>query len=517
MLVTFLDRLITWAAPQWGANRALARLKARHFEAASFGRRTDGYSRRPTDANAAASGQTLSILRSQARDLVRNNPWAGHGLERVVGNTVGWGIKPRATGRGAKRVQEAFKLWGESTQCDAAGRTTFAGLQWLAMRTIVESGEVLIRRRMRRPADGLAIPMQLQVLEPDFIDSSKDGVMGVEGGPIVQGVEFNGIGQRVAYWLFEQHPGGRNLTTGPVSRRIPADGILHVYRQERPGQVRGPSWFASVDIRLHEFDEFEDATLVKQKIAACLAAFVTDLDGQGGPLALAGTDSATGQPTDNFEPGAIISLPAGKQVTIANPPSASDHTSYSATALRGVAAGLDISYEDLTGDYSQVNYSSARMSRLASQTSIHNWRWNMLIPQFCAPAWSWMLDAMILAGEKVENAPAKWQPPPATLLDPDKEGTANQRLVRNGAITWHQMIAESGEDPDEQLDEIEAFNKEIDRRGITLDCDPRNVTAAGMKQLAAGVVPAPVDDTASTAADDSTDTADDPAAPPTAH
>src|SRR5678816_4757061 len=92
------------------------------------------------------------------------------------------------------------------------------------------------------------------------------------------------------------------------------------------------------------------------------------------------------------------------------------------------------------------------MSRLASQTSVHNWRWNMLIPQFCAPVWSWMIDAMILNGEQVENAPAKWQPPPAALLDPDKEGTANQRLVRNGAMTWQQMIAESGEDPAEQLD-----------------------------------------------------------------
>jgi len=143
LLMTWVDKAITWISPGWGQSRARARLIARHYEAASSGRRTDGWSRRLTDANSSASGRTLALLRAQARDLVRNNPWAGHGLERVVGNTVGWGIRPRATGRSAKRIQERFKLWGETTQCDAAGRLPFAGLQWLVMRTIVESGEVL--------------------------------------------------------------------------------------------------------------------------------------------------------------------------------------------------------------------------------------------------------------------------------------------------------------------------------------------------------------------------------------
>jgi capsid protein len=54
----------------------MARVMARHFEAASVGRRTDGWSRTNTDANRAAAGATLSRLRAQARDLVRNNPWA---------------------------------------------------------------------------------------------------------------------------------------------------------------------------------------------------------------------------------------------------------------------------------------------------------------------------------------------------------------------------------------------------------------------------------------------------------
>jgi lambda family phage portal protein len=475
-------------APSWGRSRVQARVLARHFEAAAVGRRTSGWSRTFTDANQAASGATLLRLRAQARDLVRNNPWARRGLRRIVTNTVGWGIRPKATGINAKRVAELWLRWAETTDCDAAGRLTFYGLQKLVMRTIVESGEVLVRRRIRLRKDGGSIPMQIQVLEPDFIDTSRDGYQGEAGGPIIQGVEFDRIGRRVAYWLFDQHPGGNVQPMsglGITSRRIPADGVLHIFDQERAGQVRGTSWFAPVDVRLHDFDEFEDATLMKQKIAACMAAFVTDLDGTGSALGAGSTDPATNQPIDSLEPGMIMSLPMGKQVQIANPPTATDHQSFSATALRGVAAGLGVTYEDLTGDYSQVNYSSARMARIAHNADVHDWRWNTLIPQFCAPVWEWMIGTLELMGEQVDYAPPTWTPPPLPMLDPGKEAEATKQAVRMGQMTPDEMVREQGLDPDEHWNDYAAGLKTLDRLGITLDSDPRKTDGSGKQQGAA--------------------------------
>jgi len=480
--VNFLDRMIAALAPQWAMRRARARLVARHFESASSGRRTDGWSRRGTDANAAASG-ALSYLRAQARDLVRNNPWARHGLRRIVTTTVGWGIRPKATGRDAERIAELWKRWAETTQCDAAGRLTFYGLQRLVMRTVVESGEVIIRRRLRRPIDGLAIPMQLEVLEPDYIDTGKNGIPGAQGGRIDRGIEFNGIGQRVAYWLFSKHPGGEEAAISAISRRIPAEEILHVYDQERAGQHRGISWFASVDVRLHEFDEFEDATLMKQKIAACMAAFVTDLDGSGAALGEGGTDAASGQLTDTFEPGMIMNLPVGKSVTIANPPASTDHQAFSTSSLRGVAAGLGVTYEDLTGDYSGVNFSSARMGRIAHMGDVYDWRWNMLIPQFCAPVWAWMLEVLSLGGEITDMfALAEWTPPATPMIDPSAEGLALTRMVRSGAMTLDEMVREQGYDPDMFWKEYAAGLKRLDALGIVLDSDPRKTTGSGQAQ-----------------------------------
>ena len=479
--MNWFDRLIMFFAPKWGVQRVRARVLVRHFEAAAVGRRTSGWNRTNTDANAAASGAALARLRDQARDLVRNNPWAREGIRAIKDDTVGWGIKPKAAGRGAKRAMELWEQWGETSQCDAEGQLDFYGLQALVMRTIVESGEVLVRRRLRRPEDGLAVPMQLEVLEPDYIDTSKDNITLPNGGRITLGIETDAIGRRVAYWLFDQHPGG-NTFTSFASRRIPSDGILHIFDKERSQQKRGHSWFASVNLRLREFDELEDATLMKQKIASFLAGVVTDLEGAGAALQQPGTDTASGQPTDTLEPGVMLNLPPGKTVQFTNPPQANDFPAFSTSVLRGIAAGLGIPYEALTGDFSQVNYSSARMAWNKYTRHIESWRWGMLIPQFCAAVWSWMLDVAALAGETVENTPAIWTPPPIPMLDPEKEGAAATKAVRAGQKTISEMIREQGHDPDEFLAEYKADMKRLDDLGLVLDCDPRKTNSSGQAQ-----------------------------------
>ena len=55
--------------------------------------------------------------------------------------------------------------WDWCSDADAAGLTDFYGLQALACRAMLEGGEVLVRLRYRRPEDGLALGLQLQVLE----------------------------------------------------------------------------------------------------------------------------------------------------------------------------------------------------------------------------------------------------------------------------------------------------------------------------------------------------------------
>jgi lambda family phage portal protein len=477
------DRFTSSFAPRWTLNRLRARAAmdtfARHYEAAQPGRRTAGWTRTAGDADILIRA-ALFELRMHARDLIRNNSWARRGQRTIANNTAGTGIVPKAIGVDDSTAREALALWqtwAGSTECESEGRHTFYGIQHLAMKTIVESGEVLIRRRYRKAKDALTIPLQLQVLEPDFLDHSKNFQTSDAGGPIIAGVEFDLIGRRAAYWLFEQHPGsGRNAE---ASKRIPADQILHVFYTERPGQTRGISWLATAILNLKDLDGYDDAELMKQKIAACFAAFVTDVDGAMAPV---GEKDPDDELVETFEPGMIQKLPAGKDIKFGNPPAVTSDT-FANRNLRKVAAGLGVTYEDLTGDYSQVNFSSARMARLAHWANVHDWQWNMLIPLLCMGVWDWAMEAAVIAGELKEAPGSDWVAPPMPMIEPDKEGLAYQRLVRTGVMTYSQMVREQGGDPDTHWEEYAADQKKLDALKIKLDSDVRAVSAAGQVQM----------------------------------
>lgn len=481
---TWLDRAIGTVAPTWQLRRVRARiatdLVARHYEAADVGRRTQGWRRASGDAN-AINERSLAALREHARDLVRNNGLAGQALRTIANHTVGWGIlaKPKPFNQA---TLDRWQAWAESTDCDADGRDNFYGLQKLALRTVAESGEALVRRRWRKLEDGYALPMQIQVLEPDHLDTGKSARL-PNGGRIVNGVEFDPLGNRVAYWLFPEHPGasgtiGRGLGAG--SRRYDAADVLHLFDRTRAGQVRAVSWFAPILLSAKDLDEYADAQLMKQKIAACLAVITSDVDGAGGPLGTA--DDSTNPGVDTLEPGAILNVPPGRNVQVVQPPNVSEFDPFTKSLDRRIAKGLGLSYEDYTGDYSQVTFSSARMARIEHYENVYDWRWRLLVPQFCDQVWKWAGQAMTVAGVAPAVARAEWTAPGMAMIEPDKEGLAIMRNARAGIQSIADALRERGYDPDVVFQEIAETNKKLDDLGIVLDSDPRKMTQAGQFQ-----------------------------------
>ncbi len=479
----WLDRAVGFFSPRAGLQRQRARvateLLQRHYEGAAAGRRTQGWKRTSSDAN-AATGPYVSRLRDQARDLVRNNPYAESALSTIVDHAIGWGIVAKAS---SARAQTVWDAWANTTACDADGRHDFAGLQKLAFRTTVESGEALVRRRFRLPSDNLPIPLQLQVLEPDFLDTSKHGITLAGGGRIVYGVEFNGIGHRVAYWLFREHPGNAAWPS-TASQRVPADGIIHMFKGARPGLARGATWFAPVLLRFKDFDDLEDAVLMKQKIAACLAVITSDVDGTGSPL---GTTSADDPTVDMLEPGAVLNVPPGRTIEVVQPPQVTEYPQYAETVLRAIATGIGVTYEDLTGDYTDLPFSAARMSRIRHWSRVEDWRWRLLAPQFLNPVWGWAMEAAEIMG--TARASVQWTAPPMPMIEPDKEGLAYQRNIRTGIMTLSEAIRERGYDPDALLAEMAADNAKLDALKLVLDSDARKVTQQGLTQQASSAQP----------------------------
>ena len=203
-------------------------------EAAGRGRRSLAWM--PGNPGAvAALLATNADLRTKSRDLVRRNAWAQAGIEAFVANAVGTGIKPQSLvdDEGFKTAVQA--LWRDWTEeADAAGQTDFYGLQALACRALLEGGECLIRLRPRRAEDGLVVPLQLQLLEPEHLPLHLNTEL-PSGNVVRAGIEFDGLGRRVAYHLYRAHPEDGRLAPmsgqgGLETVRIDAREILHLYR-----------------------------------------------------------------------------------------------------------------------------------------------------------------------------------------------------------------------------------------------------------------------------------------------
>lgn len=472
--LNLFDKAIALISPQTALSRARARVSLnlvnkRFFEGASAGRRTAGWKTPSTSASAEISNASAA-LRDRARDLVRNNAFAAKGLQVIVSNVVGYGIKAQiksASNRGLEPIKLAWKNWAETTACDFHKRKDYAGLQAQVMRTVAESGEALVLRQ-KLSSESQEIPLAVKILEPDYIDKGK------QDADTIDGIQFDKSGKVSGYWLWEKHPGDTALsnfyqTISLKSSLVPASDVIHIFREDRAGQIRGVSWFAPIIISLRELDEYMDATIVKQKVAACFAAFIHDIEPTGGE------DTATQSISEKLEPGIMEILPPGKEVSFSNPPSVTEFDPFTRTMLRSVATGLGITYEALSGDYSQVNFSSGRMGWLEFQRNLESWRWQMLIPQFCVPFTKWFMEAAELRGIKLNNCYFEHTPPSREMIDPNAETNAIINGVRAGIKSLPEAIRELGFDPETVLNEIEAFNKLLDAKGIILDTDPRRI------------------------------------------
>jgi lambda family phage portal protein len=493
----WLDDVIGVFSPISGLKRKQARIALdvlhRGYEGAKTGRRIDDWLTTGASANKEISSAG-NRLRERARDLVRNNPYGSKAVEVFVGNAIGIGIGAQANTGSARLNKQIMDAWNEwCRSCDIEGDLDFNGIQGLVARAMFESGECFIRFRDLPYSHDLAIPFQLQVLEADFLDTSKIMPAG-SGNYINQGVEFDKYNRRVAYWMWPQHPGENAVATMRLqSVRVPADQIVHIFRKQRPGQFRGVTAFAPSIVRMRDLDGYDDAELWRKKIEACFAAFVTQVSGADGPIVgnvvkkttTSGAGGTSNDPDklEQFRPGMIEYLQPGEDIRFGNPNSDGNYESYERVQLHAIAAGLGITYEQLTGDLSQVNYSSLRAGLLEFRSLIEMLRWQVFIPKICIPIWRRFIERAYVAGSisKIDYG-VSWTPQTFEMIDPLKDAQADTLMIRNGTLTLKEAIARRGFDPEKQIEEIAATNQLLDDKGIILDCDPRYTAKSGAQQ-----------------------------------
>lgn len=424
--------------------------------------------------------KSITRLRAVSRDMRRNNAYAARAIAALASNVVGEGIIPavQGTDRTKIRIQELIKAHFDTTAIDFDGRHNLYGLQSLAMATMAEAGECLIIRRRATASAGLRLPFQIQVIEPDLLVVDNDRTL-PGGGVVISGVEFNASGQRVAYHLYKSHPGSEYATGETV--QMPAEDVIHLFRCDRPGQVRGVPWLSPVMVKLWDLALYEQAELVKQEIAACFAAFVIDHDGESGVEARARAESEpeiqvdqpAASPRESLEAGTITYLKPGSQVTFGSPPQPQSYEAFVRAHIRTVAAGLGMPAEVLSGDLSQVNFSSGRMGWLEFQRVIDQWRWHVMIPHLCEGVGRWFAEAVSLTNPRLSGWSLGWTPPRREMIQPKEEVEADIAEIRAGLASRSEKLRKRGYDPEDVDREIAEDNARADRDGLSFDTDGR--------------------------------------------
>lgn len=426
-------------------------------------------------------------LRNKSRDLVRRNPWANTAIDAFVANAIGTGIKPQSIAKDGAFRSQVQGLWsGWTEESDAAGRTDFYGQQALACRAMLEGGECLIRLRPRRPEDGLLVPLQIQLLEPEHLPHMLNLDL-PNGNAVRSGIEFDSLGRRVAYHLYRSHPEDGSLA--PMSGigametvRVDAQEVIHLFRVLRPGQIRGEPWLSRALVKLNELDQYDDAELVRKKTAAMFAGFITR---QSPDDNLMGESPANSQGVAlaGMEPGTLQILEPGEDVRFSDPADVGgNYSEFLRNQYRAVAAAIGITYEQLTGDLTGVNYSSIRAGLLEFRRRCESIQHGVIVHQLCRPIWSaWMRQA-VLAGaidapdfsqKPRDYLTAKWIPQGWQWVDPEKEFKAMLLAIRSGLMSRSEAISTFGYDAEDVDREIALDNIRADSYRLKLDSDPR--------------------------------------------
>ena len=263
--------------------------------------------------------------------------------------------------------------------------------------------------------------------------------------------------------------------------RVPAEYVLHLFRPLRPGQLRGQPWLTQVLIKLYELDQYDDAELVRKKTAAMFAGFVTknapedQLVGERRP----GCQTAPRSPAWSRARCRCCCPARTSRFRVPADVGASYET-FMRVQLRSIAAGMGITYEQLTGDLTGVNYSSIRAGLLEFRRRCEQFQHQVIVFQMCRPIWR-RVDHRCRSERRARGGP-RTSPeysrrsgfrPGFAWVDPLKDIKAQVMAVRAGFKSRAEVVSEQGYDAEAIDREIAADNARADALGLAYESDPR--------------------------------------------
>lgn len=445
---------------------------------------------------------------ARVRDLVRNDGWASGAIRRevdsVIGSTFRLSAKPdwRALGLSVEWARDwatqVEALWRIHTEdpgryADLSRQLPTTGLFGQAYHHYAVDGEALGVVQWR-PGRGSVWATCLQIVHPDRLSNP----LGTPDGLYLRGgVELDDDGVAVAHHIRDSHPSDLwpddpdRMTWTRVPRETPWGRpiVIHHFDQDEAGQHRGVGRLTAIVERLRMLSTYDRVELQAAVINAIFAAYLESpfdhemlsealSDGRL-PEYQAQRASFHDQRAPSVGGARLATLFPGERLNVLNAARpAAQFDAFESAVLRNIAAGSGLTYEQVSADWSKVNYSSARAALIEVWRTLATRR-DTSARGFTTPYYAAWLEETIDLGLVELPAPApdfhaaraawcrcKWIGPGRGWVDPTKEAQASQMRMDAALSTLEDECAEQGKDYEEVLEQRRVELALIDRLGL---------------------------------------------------
>jgi len=441
---------------------ALTRRGIRYLAARYDAARTDADNRKHwanadnLSADAALSPSIRQTLRSRVRYEYDNNGYL-RGIVRTYADfVVGTGVRLQSQLESDtlnEWVEREFAHWMEATRLARKLRQL--------IRSMLVDGEafglLITNRALPTP-----VKLDLRLIDADRVTTPGFGLGAQRGRSsemTVDGIEFDGDGNPVAYHVLKQHPGSQlieSLSSATDYDRVPAEQVIHYFDTDRAEQHRGVSPFVSVLDRFAKLRRYTTAVVMAAEFAASLSVLFKTTMPPGGEAA------GVEQPmTLEIEPNTAMFLPEGwepMQLRVEHP--ATDYAKFKREVLTEAGRPIAMPYNVAACDSSDYNYASGRLDHQTFFRSVRIERANLGLLVLDRLFGAWLREASLVSAhprnivQQLEQSaawPHTWYWDGFQHVDPAKEALAEERRLKSNATTLARVYAEQGLDWEREL------------------------------------------------------------------
>jgi lambda family phage portal protein len=490
---------------------------------------------------ATAMHQDRDMLMSRIHDVGRNDGWASAGMSRMVDAAIGaklnlsatpiasrLGIEQEEADDLADKIEDAFDEYANDPRFynDAQRRQPLGGQIATAFRHRLGDGEAF---GVLHFDESQPISTCLEVVHPDRCKTPKGRR---EGDGVRTGVELGKRGAPIGYHFLTQHPGertfgfpGLNQQTAYVPRwtSFGRPIVVHMFETTEAGQVRGVPVLATVVKKLRMLGRYDEAELQAAVLNAVLAAFIespNDPEQIANAIGAGGPENADLSARQELRTTIYDEVPVkvdGVRINFLAPGDKANfldakhpnavYEPFVRAALRNIASALGLSYEQLSMDWGQVNYSSARAALIEVWRGVTARR-DLFAAMYLQPIYSaWLEEVLdkriVIAPKKAKPfreavgawTSAEWIGPGRGWVDPLKEANAAIARIASGLSNYKRECAEQGIDWKDNFRQVSRERRWMDQHkelqfsldGVPMPPEPDQDTQdANVRRTAAG-------------------------------